>query len=309
MRKIIGIILLFSIQYLHAQNRVVITQRNNQDNSVDIYYNKDMPGTYCIYLNFSKYENTLKPERKFIIDNYSGVLCRLKPIDGNKSITYSYSYIYKQGFPNPKFDSTFVYLLPLKNNNPIEVRYLSNLNAKYFEEEEPKNWKAFQFIRNKADTICSVRKGIVVDIVDKYSVDTTNNYLYSSNRNFIMIEHKDGTYAKYEGLDNKNIFVKLGDVVLPNQPLAKLIQYDKSGNFQLRFSVYYLNEDLLEIENSKKRNIYGYIDPYFQTTEGIVKLASRKTYISNITENLIIKELSKKELKIRQKKQAQLSKP
>jgi len=305
MRKTIWLIIFLSFQYSFSQNHIVLRTERNQDNSVDVFYSKDVPGSYCIYLNFKSYENTLTPERKFVVDNFEGKLFTLRPINKEQNIQYSYNYTYKRGIPNPKLDSTFVYLLPFKNNCSVKVWYLTNLGSKYLHQEEPKNWKAFQFICNKTDTICSARKGIVVSVVDDYSTDTTQLVSYSSSRNMILIEHKDGTYARYEGFDRKKIYVKPGDLVLPNQPLGGLSQYDKSGTYQLRFSVDYLIEP--KVDNSsdnsdKKRKIdYNYINPYFQTTDGLLRLAQSKKYTTQITEDVIIKELSARELKKRHK--------
>lgn len=301
MKKTVALLLLFCIQYLNAQQKITLSTQTNQDNSISIRYEKNVPGSYVIYLDFTRCENAFVNERKFIVDDYAGILIKLKPIEKTKSVSFSYTYKYHSGIPDPKVDTAFVYLLPFKDNAPVDVRYLTNLDAKYFSKEEPKNWKSFQFNCNKADTVCAARKGIVVNVVDSYSVDTTGEYSYASKRNYIEIEHKDGTFAKYEALDAKNIFVKPGDVVLPNQPLATLIQYDKSGIFQLRFTIYYLTE-ILQEDKTKQKFSHAYVDPYFQTTEGIVRLAPQEIYTARITEDLIIKELSKKELKKKQKK-------
>jgi len=47
---------------------------------------------------------------------------------------------------------------------------------------------------------------------------------------------------------------------------------------------------------------YNYVNPYFQTTDGLLRLAQNKKYTTQITEDVIIKELSAKELKKRNKK-------
>jgi len=306
MRKIVWLILFLSFQYSFSQNHVVLRNEINQDNGFDVFYSKDVPGNYCVYLKFTSYENTTPPENKFIIDNSEGKLFTLKPTNKERPIRFSYKYVYKRGIPNPKLDSTFVYLMPFKNNCSVKVWYLTNLGAKYFHQEEPKNWNAFQFICNKTDTVCSTRKGIVVSVVADYSIDTTQLVTYSSNRNSILVEHKDGTFAKYEGFDKDKIFVKPGSLVLPNQPLGVLSQYDKSGTYQLRFSVDYLIEpkfdDSSDSSEKKRKMDYNYVNPYFQTTDGQIRLAQNKKYTSQITEEAIEKELSSKELKKRHKK-------
>jgi len=302
MRNVIGLILLLCIQQLYSQNELLLSSKVNRDNSVDINYKKTMPGNYFVYLIFKQYDNTYTPKTKFVADSYNGFLFGLTPIDNNRAITYSYSYMYYRGILNAKIEPEFVYLLPFKDNTSFEARFLTNIDALYFNKQEPKNWKSFQFNCNKSDTICCARKGTVINVVDNYSIDTTKSYSYSSQRNYIIIEHKDGTFAKYEGFDGKKIFVKQGDVVLPNQSLGKLIQYDKTGTYQLRFSIDYLIENPSEKENTIQRFTYAYIDPYFQSTEGVVKLVSQKTYTTKISEDLILKELNKKEIKKRQKK-------
>lgn len=302
MKNAIGIFLLFCVQYLYSQNQILLSAKINADRSVDIRYDKTMRGSYFVYLNFKQYDNTYTPESRFVINGQEGLLCKLTPTDPNRGIGYSYSYIYYRGIPKAKVEPEFVYLLPFKDNISFEARFLNNAQVEYFEKKEPKNWKSFQFMCDKADTVCCARKGMVISVVDKYAIDTTKSYSYSSLRNYVVIEHKDGTFAKYEGLDGKHIFVKEGDIVLPNQSLGQLIQYDKSGTYQLRFTIDYLIENPSEKENTLERFSYAYIDPYFQTSEGIVRLASHKTYITKISEDLILKELSKREIKNRQKK-------
>lgn len=302
MRIIIFILLFITQQGLFPQNTITLSSQRNTDNSYNINYLKSTPGSCYLILNFTNYENTLSPQRKFIIKNSSGLLMKLSPINRNEPVRYSYTYLYKRGIPNPKVDTSFVYLLPFKNNSILEVRYLSNLGAKYFDKVKPETWKSFQFISNKPDTVCSARKGVVVNVIDNYELDTTHVYSFSSKRNLITIEHSDGTFAKYQGLNGDNVFVKEGDVVLPNQPLGTLIRYDKTEKYQLRFFIDYLTEKSTEGSTENKNLLYEYLDPYFLTSEGVLRLKPRKKITTIITEKEIIKELNKKEMKKRLKK-------
>lgn len=294
----IVILLSFTTQILFSQDVVTLKTKSNEDNSIEINYTKDKPGTYCVDLNFTKYENTFTPQKEYIIKNSSGFLVKLNPNNKNNPVRFSYTYNYRRGMPISKVDTSFVNLLPFTNNTSVEVRYLNNLGSKYFGKEEPENWKSLLFISNKPDTICATRKGIVIEIIDKYSIDTTEVYSYSSKRNMIKIEHPDGTLANYNGINGQNIFVKEGDVVFPNQPLATLIRYDKSDTYQLRFSIYYLTKKPVK-NNEKSEYAYKYIDPYFQTSAGVLKIKPNQKYTTKVTEEVIIKELSKKELKKR----------
>jgi hypothetical protein len=78
-----------------------------------------------------------------------------------------------------------------------------------------------------------------------------------------------------------------------------LIQYDQRGTYQLRFAIYFLTEKPIEGENIKVKNSSKYLEPYFLTTDGIVKLKPKERYTTKISEEIILKELSKKEIKKR----------
>lgn len=292
------VIICFILISLSAfSQRIILNGERNTDNSYQITYTKEMPGTYCIYLNFNSYENTIKPEHKFVVNDYSGILTVLRPIYKDKYIGLSYTYSYRRGIPNPDFDSTFVYLLPFRNGKKLEVRFMNYLGSKLFDEEEPKNWKSFQFISDQPDTVCAVRKGLVVKVTKDFAIDTSNVYSFSSKRNSVMVEHKDGTFAIYQGFNGDNIFVKEGDVVLPQQALGTLIQYDKKGNYQLRFAINFLTENPNEEFVNAPKSRYEYLNPYFQTTDGIIKLSNRKKYECRTSADIILKELTKKEIK------------
>jgi len=273
-----------------SQSSVVLNSQRNDDNSVTISYIKNVPGTYCVYLNFNTLENASAFQTKFTVNYNNGVLVKLEPLDANKGIGYSYKYKVVQGIPDPQIDTSFVYLLPFADNKKVETWFLNNLREKYFNEERPENWKAFQFNASGEDTVCAARKGTVIRVVKDYTVDTTKQYSYSSSRNMIVLEHKDGTYASYTGFNKDKIFVELGDEVLPNQSLGVLTPYDKRGINQLRFLVYYRTEKHEEEEADQKKSSYVYVDPYFQTKEGIEKLSNRNSYIASVNEDLIIKE-------------------
>src|SRR5690554_5869501 len=303
MKIFIVILLSLTTQIIFSQNIITLKSQRNKDNSVNIQYTKNKPGSYHVYLNFTRYENMLLPQKRFIIKGSEGFLLKLRPINNQKPISYSYTYTYKREIPNSKVDTSFIYLLPFKNNTSIKVNHLNNLEAKYFDEEEPKNWKAFQFLSNKPDTICSVRKGVIVNVIDNYSIDTTHTYSFSSRRNAILIEHLDGTFARYQGLDGEKIFIKEGDIVLPNQPLGILTQYDKKEIYQLRFSIFYITENPLENHKNNEKSSAEYLDPYFQTTEDILKLSPRNKFTTKVTEDILIKELSKRELKNKKENQ------
>jgi len=305
MKQLAFFLLLFAFQQAYSEGNVVIRSAVNPDRSVTLSYTKHVPGSYCVYVNFDRLENANHPQRKFIARFHDGNLVTLKPLDREKPIYYSYKCRITKGIPDPKVDSTFVYLLPFTNQTETKAIFMGNVQEKYFHQDKPENWKSFLFTASAADTICAARKGTVITVLREHEADTLVYYSFSSDRNRIEIEHEDGTIATYTGFDKDKILVEPGDEVFANQPLGMLAPYDKSGNHQLRFSVHFRSDktasDLMVCQPCP----YVYIDPNFQTSEGIVRLKDRTPYVARVTEDIVVQEMSKKEQKNRLKKKHQ----
>jgi hypothetical protein len=77
---------------------------------------------------------------------------------------------------NPKVDDNFVYILPYKKETPMFVEELSYLGSTYSNKEEPKGWKSYSFSSDEAQKIFAVRKGVVIEVVRDYDVDTTKTF-------------------------------------------------------------------------------------------------------------------------------------
>ena len=50
---------------------------------------------------------------------------------------------------------------------------------------------------DEVQKIFAVRKGVVIDVVRDYDVDTTKTFTYYNKMNSVKIEHNDGTLALY----------------------------------------------------------------------------------------------------------------
>ena len=276
----------------------------NDDKSLTCKYVKNLPGSYTVSIDVNEINNAFAPKLNYVINGINGSLFTLAPIDSKSSIKFSYRYKYSLGATNPKVDRLFTYLLPYKEGLNLECRDLSDVNHKYFDKELPKNYRALLFISDSTLTVRAVRKGVVVQVVNEHKTDTSMVYSYSSERNKIIIEHEDGTLAKYEGFKQNKIRVKLGDIVYPNTVLGKTSRYDKREEYQLRLSIYFKTQESFKKSNEAStdngRKI-EYINPYFLTSEGILQLDAKKHYAGAINEDIITKEFTRKELKRRKK--------
>jgi len=292
---------LFLISFkLSAQNQVVtITSKVNDDKSVDLNYEKKVPGTYTVNIELSNVSNCDVTSYEGIVTGYSGTVTRLRPTDKSRGIGYAIRYSTIMGEINPKVDSLFHYTLPFKNGKKIKVYEAGNIGEKFLGQEKVSNWKSYVVHPEKADTICSMRKGIVVLVKNEYDNNPNLKVHYTSMRNLITVEHADGTYATYKGFKKNGIFVKLGQNVDPQTNLGIVELYDNEG-YRLDFSVYYLSGNIFKTEKvsiKNQKSSFKFITPVFVTQEGDVTIEAKKEYTVLSNEAVITKEFSRSEKK------------
>jgi hypothetical protein len=154
---------------------------------------------------------------------------------------------------------------------------------------------------NPGDTVFAARKGVIVEITDGFKPDPTKSFAYNSNSNSVLVEHEDGTLAYYGILKSESIMVKIGQTIFPHSPIAIAGTLDSEEHTQMRFYVYYLANENVKGENRMTTSInntyYSFVDPIFYTNEGKIRLTSRQKYTVDYTSELLLRELSKKEVK------------
>lgn len=272
-----------------------------EDKSVDFFFEKYDFGSFFLNLTFNQLENASPVSFKGILVSTKGKLLNIRPINPDRSIGFSYRYTFIRGQLNPEFDAGFVYLLPVSKGKTVKVQHHINLNARYFGSVEPKNWISFQFNVDAGDTVFSARKGLVVEVKDGFDPDPSSSVSFSSKSNFILIEHDDGTLARYDVLKKGSRMVMSGQTVYPHTPLALAGTYDEESNTQIRFLVYYLIEENLEKPEmsglASRKNFYAFINPVFHTGKGDSCLKAQQNYTADYNYEHITKELGKREKK------------
>lgn len=281
-----------------SQN-VTITSKRNDDKSVDLYYEKKNPGTYTVRIELSNVNNCDITSYEKTIIGFSGNFVKLRPVDKSKGISYSMRYFTIMGEAKPRVDSLFLYTLPFKNGKKVKIFEAGNVGEKYFGQEKALNWKSYVVRTENPDTICSMRKGIVVLIKNEYDSNDTKDVQYTSKRNYVVVEHADGTYATYRGFKKNGIFVEIGETVNPQTELGIVALYD-NNSYRTDFNVYYLFDNNFQSEKQSMNNYkskYKFITPVFFTKEGNVTLESKKEYTSNVNELVVTQEFSRSEKK------------
>lgn len=306
MKKILVLVLFFvELFYFNTtlfaqQNTILIKSERNKDNSIDFFYEKSVPGSYTILVEFTNLINSYNTNFEVVVNSSSGKLFKLNPIDKNKGISFISSHAtYVNGKINPKADSLFVYTLPFQKGKIISVYESNNLYHDIFNAELPKNWKAYQFKATTADTIFAARKGIVTHIVDHFQTDTIS--LYTSKKNYITVEHTDGTFATYTGFAYKKVLARLGETVYPQLPIGIIKESFKPAPNDFSMMVYYKEKEKSKKNskdsNNKLRLTQTFITPYFLTDKGVIQLEHFEKYNVAIDKEILQKELSKSEKK------------
>lgn len=304
--KIVLLLVIGLCNTVKAQNRnITISSHRNSDNTVDITYKKELPGSYYLTLIFSRLQNCYPTNFEGVIKHSSGNLVTLGPIKKSESVGFSYTSSYIRGVPNPKVDSLFNYRLPFNKGESIKIMEATNIYEEYFGSEKPSKWKSYIVDRTNADTIYAIRKGIIVEIIDEFQSNPLNTYNYTSKLNSITIEHLDGTYVTYKGFRKKPFLVKLGQTVYPTTKLGALSAFNET-TFRLYFHIYYLIDDNLKSKTKTSLKIRinrsEFLTPYFNTTVGKIKLEDMKTYTVDFNETMLVKEFTRKEKKKYKKK-------
>lgn len=299
---IIIFLILLGINYnLLSQNKnITINFKRNSDNSIDFYYEKKIPGSFYVSIEFTTLTNSYRKKHSNVVKHSSGRLFKLKPINKEQPINFSYKYSYTRGIPNSKVDHLFTYSLPFKKGKKIKVLESSNLNQTFFGSKKPSKWKSYVIDRTYADMVYSMRKGLVVKVIDEFKSDTSGQYDYKSNMNSILVEHSDGTFASYKGFKKGSIFVKPGQMVYPQSQLGTLGIFNDSI-YRLYFNIHYLiNNDLnskgkVTLKEQKSNN--EFLTPYFYTNNGAEQLKDKNDYLISINETILFQEFSKREKK------------
>lgn len=266
--KLFFLVLTINLQAQQSPN-ILIKVVKNADNSVDLNYEKEVLGSFIVSLNFSNLENAdYKSVPVLNVTDKSGFLFKLKPIDKNKKINLLFSYTITRGYLNPTVDSKAIYELPLKEGKKVTVYFGTRPGI------SSDKWKKYIIYSKTQDGVFFMRKGIVVELrtLTRFDKDDKNLQTNKAVTKEIVVEHADGTFASYAGIDEKSIAVKVGQTVNSHEYLG-LMDKSISGSYSLTFDVYYHETN----ENDFRGNLVN-TNPSFITQNGVEKLESKKEY-------------------------------
>ena len=174
-------------------------------------------------------------------------------------------------------------------------------NEKFFGAQKQSGWKSYSMSTKQSETVTAIRKGEVVDIVDTFEDANSENVAFTTSKNHLIVEHEDGTLLRYSGFKRGSIAVQLGDGVVPGSVLG-INSPNQNANYSISLLLFYLSsanfESLQGQTLSNPKSLYTILTPMF-TLDGIActVLENRKEYSAYNSEEIITREMSKKELK------------
>ncbi|MBP6182301.1 hypothetical protein [Flavobacterium sp.] len=265
--------------YSQAPNLHIKTTKN-ADNTVDFYYEKEAVGSFIVSLNFSKLENTETKSVPILnVTANSGFLFKLKPLDKNKKIDFFYDYSVTPGYLNPTLDSTVTYILPFKNGKKVKIYWGIRPGI------SPEKWKKYVVNSNNQDSVFGMRKGVVVDVrtLTVFNKDEATQETKKALRKEIIVEHADGTFASYSGIEKNSIAVKIGQTINPQSYIGVMDKLNGDG-YSFTFDIYYHEPNQMNYRGNLKS-----VSPNFLTQNGIQKLESKKEYVVTYDESILLK--------------------
>jgi hypothetical protein len=265
---------------------------------VEVRYEADTKGgyvfsctnyAYCNYvldLGFTTFNN-LKcdlplPFHAEVKPGYNK-LFTISPVDAQSPVLFKYNSGSRKGCLHPVVNSDFTYLFPISPGSSAQVYEMSAGSS-----ADSASWYVLRLKMKPGDTIFAARKGIVNDMNDQNGANDAGQSSLGTE-NFIEIAQGDCSFAHYGILKKNSALVKPGQPVKAGQPIG-LVGGDPYGRgSDLRFSVYYYQED-----NGPAENIHG---PHYIITQiwtknnGKGKLKHGAVYISEFPAAVLNQEM------------------
>jgi hypothetical protein len=161
--------------------------------------------------------------------------------------------------------------------------------------KEKKGALGLHFEMEKGDTVYAMRRGTVVEVGIPEREPDAPAVSFTSESPDLLVEQPDGTLAWYICLDGDNVLVEVGDEVLPGTPLALAGSYD-GERYKVSVQTFWWESNPDPKERERKPFIRKHFFPQFVTEEGVV-CVEKGVYRPVETEELVIREMNRKELK------------
>ncbi|TVR34455.1 MAG: hypothetical protein EA390_02990 [Balneolaceae bacterium] len=295
------LICFLSFVELSAQHSPIkITSEKNSNDSYTFYAENSSPLPYVVTINFTAlfnlnsgrplpYSANVSPGRSRLVN--------LSPTISGQRTSFRYSYRYHSGClrTNPE---NIEYLLPYPEGKKAVGGRLSNISD-WIGQDPPEDWYSVVFyVDEEQDTeITAIRKGRVIAVRDAENT-TSENLLFTTDRNYVTLLHDDCTFARYSTFRENGIYVKEGDYLYPGDPIGMVAGSEYRFGNQIRVMVYYRNDASISFHRGDVDGVHNwkYVKPLFRTAASESELIEvNQEYISIHPEDVITSEMSRRE--------------
>ncbi len=277
-----------------SQNPFEVKSERMEDKSVRIWAEKSFAGKITVALTFKKLENTsFYGDGIYTVGSANLNLERLRPIDADSHIGYSYSYRWFYGDVEAEPDTTFVYRLPVSTQKLTNRRNVVDMYDLYLKNEN-RLISSSVFDAEPTDTIYAARKGVVVRI-ETQTTEQSKSLISTTERAYVTVEHADGSYAFYKMLNPNAILVEVGQTVYPDTPIG--FPWSFEGE---RYLFFFEVCDYVWTERGVKAEYQRFI-PLFKTDLGVTHLRHGVEYRAVVDDELVEREMTSREKKRRRR--------
>ncbi|HLA60379.1 MAG TPA: M23 family metallopeptidase [Puia sp.] len=268
---------------------------------IEVKYQQDQKGAYvfscvnyafCNYIleiGFTSFTNVKcdqpLPFHAEVKPGYNK-LFSISAVDPQAAVQFKYQSTFQKGCIHPDVNRDIIYLLPITPGTQAQVYEMSPVKS-----SDSGSWYVLRLKMKSGDTIYAARKGIVNDMQDQNGANDAGQ-VSIGKENFIEITQPDCSFARYGILRKNSALVKPGQLVKAGQPIG-LVGGDAYGRgSDLRFSVYYYQEDNGTLNETA---ISHYIVPQIWTkNNGKGRLKHGAIYISEFPAPVLNQEIPKK---------------
>lgn len=258
--------------------------------------------TYILDLGFTTFKN-LKCDRPLpfheeVKPGYNKLFI-ISAIDPQLPTQFNYSSKNQKGCMHPQVNADFTYLLPISPGkgaqsyemSPDRLPDSTNREASKSNVDKRRDsvsWYVLRLKMQAGDTIYAARKGVVAELQDQNGANDAGQ-ISVNTENYIEIIQTDCSFARYGILKKNGAFVKPGQTIKAGQPIG-LVGGDSFGRgSDLRFSVYYYQEEYTASQNGARH----YIVPQIWTKKnGKGRLKHGVVYFSEFPAAVLNQEIT-----------------
>ena len=197
-------------------------------------------------------------------------------------------------------DSSFVYLPPVAPGKKVDIHILTSLEDFFQRDRKGKKVTGLAFRMNEGDTVYAMRGGLVCDVhqYQASEAEKPGSRVYARTENYVVVYHKDGSFATYKLFKNEGVFVEPGENIEAGEPIGVIggNNYRQGAHLRLQMSGCFGDSDK---DYAIEGRAYHSFIPIIAVNESETCKPDGQTaqFESSHPADLIMKEMSKREKK------------